>query len=157
MPDDGLVARFLWAWPDRRPYARPSRHGNSIALANIYRRLNSLGWGSKSDGSETAITLPLDPAAADVFEQFERENRDVGDEAAGLFKSFCGKLPGLLLRLALVSELVRWAYHGGDEPRSISAATVGAVADFIVDYAKPAALRVFGDAALPIVERIRLH
>jgi hypothetical protein len=31
--------------------------------------------------------------------------------------------------------------------------TVGAVVDFIEEYAKPMALRVYGDAALPQVER----
>jgi putative DNA primase/helicase len=59
----------------------------------------------------------------------------------------------MVLRLALVSELARWAYEGGPEPRSISAKTVAAVAEFADDYAKPTALRVFGDAALPLVER----
>lgn len=153
MPDDGLVARFLWAWPDRPPYARPRRCGDTATLGSVYRRLNDLDWGRNHQGDPTAIVLPLDAAAADVFEQFERENREAGDDAAGLFKSFCGKLPGTLLRLALISELAQWAYRGGEEPRSISAATIGAVADFIGEYAKPAAMRVFGDAALPVVER----
>ena len=42
---------------------------------------------------------------------------------------------------------------GGAEPKSISATTVASVAEFVDEYAKPAALRVFGDAALPVVER----
>ncbi len=95
----------------------------------------------------------LDDTAADLFEQFERANHQAGDDATGLFKSFCGKLPGTVLRLSLVSELARWAYSGGSEPRSISLATVAAVASFVDEYAKPAALRVFGDAALRPVER----
>ena len=152
-PDDGLVARFLWAWPDRQPYSRPTRSGDVAALASLYRRLDGLAWGTGPDGQEVPVTLPLEANAADLFEQFERENRDVGDEATGLFKSFCGKLPGMALRLSLVSELARWAYGGGPEPRSVSVATVGAVFNFIEEYAKPAALRVFGDAALPLVER----
>ncbi len=152
-PDDGLVARFLWAWPDRKPYSRPRRAGDPGALAAVYSRLDGLQWGIGQDGKSVPVTLPLDPRAADLFEQFERANRDAGDDAAGMFKSFCGKLPGTLLRLALVSELSRWAFTGGPEPKSISVATIGAVASFVDDYAKPAALRVFGDAALPAVER----
>ena len=59
-----------------------------------------------------------------------------------------------MLRLSLVAELMAWAASDSDdEPRSISARTVGAVTDFVDDYAKPTALRVFGDAALPAVER----
>lgn len=152
-PDDGLVARFLWAWPDRPPYQRPRRASDHSALATLYVRLDGLGWATDQEGRDVPLVLPLDDAAADVFEQFERANRDAGDEASGLFKSFCGKLPGTLLRLALVSELGRWAYKGGPEPRSISAQTVAAVAEFIDEYAKATALRVFGDAALPPVER----
>lgn len=152
-PDDGLVARFLWAWPDKPLYVRPRRAGDSAALTALYSRLDGLGWGIGRDGRDVAVTLPLDDRAADVFEEFERDNRAAGDDAAGLFKSFCGKLPGMVLRLALVSELARWAYEGGPEPRSISAKTLGAVAEFVDEYAKPSAQRVFGDASLPVVER----
>jgi putative DNA primase/helicase len=152
-PDDGLVARFLWAWPDRPPFQRPRRSGDQRQLQALYERLNGLAWRVDADGHKSPVTLPLDDKAADVFEQFQMENRDAGDEAAGLFKSFCGKLPGMVLRLALVSELTRWAFEGGDEPTSISARTIGSVAEFVDDYAKPSAMRVFGDAALPPVER----
>lgn len=152
-PDDGLVARFLWAWPDRPPYSRPVRAGDKEALSAVYARLDGLGWGVGHDGGNVPISVPLDANAADLFSEFEKANRDAGDEASGLFKSFCGKLPGTVLRLALVSEFSRWAYAGGDEPRSISVGTIGAVASFVDEYAKPAALRVFGDAALSLVER----
>lgn len=152
-PDDGLVARFLWAWPDRVDYQRPHRVTDYAALEAIYSRLDGLGWAVDADGYEKAVTLALDANAADVFEQFERANRNAGDEAAGLYKSFCGKLPGMVLRLALVAELGAWAYRGGAEPQSISVKTIAAVAEFIDEYAKPMALRVFGDAVLPPVER----
>jgi putative DNA primase/helicase len=152
-PDDGLVARFLWAWPDRPPYARPTRCGDSRALVALYERLDGLQWGVGHDGSKVPTVLPLDDAAADLFSEFERENRDGSEDVSGLFKSFCGKLPGMVLRLALVAELAAWAYTGGDEPSSISRDTIGAVADFVDSYAKPSAVRVFGDAALPPVER----
>lgn len=152
-PDDGLVARFLWAWPNRPDYQRPRRCADHSTLAAMYGRLDGLAWGVGADGRDVPVTLSLDDNAADIFEQFERANRDAGDEAGGLYKSFCGKLPGMVLRLSLVSELARWAYEGGAEPKSISATTVASVAEFVDEYAKPAALRVFGDAALPVVER----
>ena len=115
--------------------------------------MDGLAWGIGADGSHKAVTLTLDDAAADIFEQFERANREAGDEAAGLYKSFCGKLPGIVLRLALVTELAGWAYRGGVEPQTISAKTIAAVAEFVDEYAKPMAMRVFGDAVLPPVER----
>ena len=70
-----------------------------------------------------------------------------------VLKSFVGKLDGIALRLALAIELANWAWLGGDEPRSVSAASVVAVADFIEGYALPMAQRVYGDAGLPAVER----
>jgi putative DNA primase/helicase len=152
-PDDGLVARFLWAWPDRVPYQRPRRTADHSLLATMYSRFDGLAWGVGPDGQDLAVTLTLDDAAADVFEAFERANREAGDEAAGLYKSFLGKLNGMVLRLALVSEYARWAFEGGPEPRSIRAKTLAAVAEFVDEYAKPTAMRVFGDAALPLVER----
>ena len=72
-----------------------------------------------------------------MFEQFECANRDAGDEASGLYKSFCGKLGGMVLRLALVSELSRWAFSGGAEPRSISATTIASVAEFVDEFNGP--------------------
>lgn len=75
-------------------------------------------------------------------------------EAASLYKGFCGKLKGTVLRLALVSELLTWADSGArDEPAEISAETIVSAIEFAETYAKPTALRVFGDAALPPVER----
>ena len=153
--DDGLVARFLWAWPNSIPFRRPRNIADIARLERIYERLDGLRWGIGQSAEQIPITLPLDPAAADLFETWAQENQQGLDDAGSLYKGFCGKLKGTLLRLSLMAELVAWAdgKEDSDEPRSISARTVGAVAEFIEQYAKPAALRVFGDAALPMVER----
>ena len=151
--DDGMSARFLWVWPERPAFARPASTANLDALETALRRLDGLDWGNDENGDRIAIRLALDPAAADAFESLQRANRDHGDEAAGMLKSFVGKLDGIALRLALAIELANWAWLGGDEPRSVSAAAVVAVADFIEGYALPMAQRVYGDAGLPAVER----
>lgn len=151
--DDGLVARFLWAWPEPVPYHRPRAIADERALDGIYRRLDGLQWGVDAEGRDTHVTLPLDEAAATLFETWMSSNREGLSDAGTLFKGFCGKLPGTVLRLSLIAELAGWAARGGDEPRSISVHTVAAAASFVDDYAKPSALRVFGDAALPPVER----
>ena len=62
-------------------------------------------------------------------------------------------MDGVVLRIALVRELAAWAYNGGDEPREVSAGSLIAAASWVDDYAKDMALRVYGDAALPKVER----
>ncbi|MEO6151671.1 MAG: DUF3987 domain-containing protein [Croceibacterium sp.] len=153
-PDDGLVARFLWAWPDKLSVIRrPRQAADMAALENVYRRLEGLQWGTDGDGRQTAITLALSDSAADIFERWEQDNAGVDDDASALFKSFVGKMNGAVLRLALVAELSRWAWVGGTEPTSVSAEALIAAAAWVDDYAKPMAERVYGDAALPVAER----
>ena len=57
------------------------------------------------------------------------------------------------LRLALVSEMTAWAYSGGAEPSEVSARSIAAAIEWIEDYAKPMAERVYGDAAVPVGDR----
>ncbi|WP_296538879.1 DUF3987 domain-containing protein [Rhizorhabdus sp.] len=152
--DDGLVARFLWAWPRPNQFRRPRSVADIYKLESIYRRLDGLSWDVANDGSNAPVTLELDPKAVDLFEEWGRDNDKGMDDAGALYKGFLGKLKGLVLRLALTAELSRWASSGfGQEPRSISVATLGATIEFVESYAKPTALRVFGDAALPVVDR----
>lgn len=152
--DDGLVARFLWAWPDKLgAVRRPRQAADMDALESVYRRLEGLGWATDPEGRQAAITLPLSERAADIFEAWEQDNAAVDDDASALFKSFVGKMNGTVLRLALVAEMLRWAWDGGAEPNEVSAESLIAAASFVDDYAKPMAERVYGDAALPVVER----
>jgi len=152
--DDGLVPRFLWAWPAPIPYSRPQRIADRGRLERLYRRLDDLRPGRDEDGQPKAITLLLTPQGSDLFEAWMREHVAAIGEAASLFKSFCGKLQGMVLRLALVGELIAWADgQDRDEPERVSAKTLVAAIRFVEDYAKPTAQRVFGDAALPPVER----
>jgi hypothetical protein len=152
-PDDGLVARFLWAWPDKVAFRRPTVAANLDTLEGIYRRLEALPWGHDSEGRETAITIPLSDGAATLFEQWQAANSSVDEDSGSLFKSFVGKMDGAVLRLALVAEYSAWAIHGGDEPTQIGVDALTEAADWVDEYAKPMAERVYGDAALPDAER----
>lgn len=151
--DDGLVARFLWAWPDKLPFARPKQCADMGSLERAYRRLEGLRWGQGNDGQPVSVTLPLSRSAADLFEAWQTDNAEADGDASGLLKSFYGKQDGALLRIALTAELAAWAWTGGDEPREVSLATIEAAAEWIDDYAKPMAARVYGDAAMPAAER----
>ena len=152
-PDDGLVARFLWAWPDKCAFHRPVQAADLDTLEHIYRALEGLRWGTDSEGRQCAVTLRLSEPAARVFEEWQTDNSAVDEDAGSLFKSFVGKMDGVVLRLALVAELSRWAICGGDEPREVSIDALTAAAAWVDDYAKPMAERVYGDAALPVAER----
>lgn len=151
--DDGLVARFLWAWPDPIRYQRPTGVADVATLERIYRGLLGLQPARDEDGVASPIVLMLSDAAAAIFEEWIRDNDTAIREAAGLYKGFLGKLRGMVLRLALVVELIGWAAGNGPEPTAIRPETLVGVLSFIDEYAKPSALRVFGDAALPLSER----
>ena len=151
--DDGLAARFLFTWPARPAFSRPASNADLNGFESALRRLDNMAWLTSETGKREAVRILLDPAAADVFDRCQQFYRDQESDAGGLLKSFIGKLSGLTLRLALASQLARWAYEGGVEPHSISAETLEAVADFVAAYALPMAERVYGDAALPLAER----
>ena len=152
--DDGLVARFLWAWPDKLDtVTRPRQAADIGALEGLYRRLDGLTWGQDSEGRQTHVTLPLSEKAADIFDHWRVENAAQDESSTALFKSFVGKMDGAVLRLALVAELMAWSWDGDAEPREVSATSLIAAAEWVDDYAKPMAERVYGDAALPKVER----
>ncbi|MFC4293554.1 DUF3987 domain-containing protein [Novosphingobium tardum] len=152
-PDDGLLARMIWAWPDKRPQRRPTRPANRASLENIYRRLEALPWGMDANGGNVPITLNLSADAADTYEEWSKANSNVDEDTGSLLKSFIGKMDGAVLRLALVAELSAWAFAGGAEPREVSNASLSAAALWVDDYAKAMAERVYGDAALPVSER----
>lgn len=151
--DDGLAARFLWAWPESIPYNPPRALADTGALANLYRRLDGLQWGLSAEGRDIPVTLPLATTAKDLLVEWIRENSDGMEDHSALYQGLVGKMRGGVLRLALVSELLTWACSGGPEPREVSAGSLAKAIEFVDGYVKPAALRVFGDAALPSVER----
>ncbi len=114
-PDDGLTARFLWAWPEKIAFHRPQRLADMAALEAAYRRLDSLAWAQDAEGRQAPLVMPLSAAAADTFEQWQTENSGIDDDAASLFKSFVGKMDGAVLRLALIAELIGWAFSSDSD------------------------------------------
>lgn len=152
--DDGLVARFLWAWPDPIPFTRPRQIADLALLERIYRRVEALHCDHDEYDQAIPVVLPLHPDASDIFEAWVNDQSAAVQDAASLYKGFCGKLRGTVLRLALVTELIEWAAGPqGPEPDQISITSLMAAIEFAESYAKPTALRVFGDAARPPAER----
>lgn len=151
--DDGLAARFLFIWPERREFSRPSSNADLSSFEAAIRRLDDLDWQYDADGKAEPFKVMLDSNAADLFDNCQRFYREREGDASGLLKSFVGKLAGLTLRLAMAAEFSRWAWEGGKVPTIIGAQTLEHVADFVGDYVLPMAERVYGDAALPPVER----
>ncbi|WP_245228703.1 DUF3987 domain-containing protein [Pontixanthobacter sp. CEM42] len=152
-PDDGLIPRFLWTWPDKVPYRRPTQIADIGTIEGIYRKIEAIEWGQDGEGQPCAVTLSLTPGAEDIFAAWEEANSEIDEDSSGLIKSTIGKMNGVLLRLALVAEYTEWALGQGNEPKEISAKSIEAAAAWIDDFAKPMAARVYGDASLPKSER----
>ena len=154
--DDGLAARFLYGWPHSVPPQRPGARPDGILPARALRRLHGLSFDRDLEsGDLKPLTLQVEPAALDVFDQWRQQHHLESEAAAGLIASSLGKMAGQVLRLALVLELLWWAAGPDDlaEPSQVSARALGAALDLIEGYFKPMLARVLGEAALPLVDR----
>jgi hypothetical protein len=152
--DDGLAARFLFIWPDPRPPTRPSGGYNTAPALDALRRLQRLQMGMDEQLNPVPIVMRLEDAAVDLFQKWREENYEEQLTAHRLFLNNLGKLGGITLRLALILELMWWA--ASDEPtppETVSLDAIAKSADMIDYYFKPMSRRVYGDAAVPEVER----
>jgi len=151
--DDGFVPRFLMFWPEAVPPKRPSDTPISPKYLYAMQRLQSLEMIKDEKGLPTPRVIKLSEEAACVFDQWRQENDRQSKEVYGLMLGHYGKLPGIVLRLALTLEYLAWCVGSEAEPQSISSHTVGRAIDLIDEYFKPMAERVYGDAALPPQEK----
>ncbi len=98
------------------------------------------------------VILPFTEDAATALHEWRVEHHEL--DAVGMFGSSMAKMPGYVVRLALVLEYLWWAPNGGAEPTTITRKAVAAAAHLVEDYFKPMAERVYGDASLPENERM---
>jgi hypothetical protein len=153
-PDDGLVSRFLMFYPNPVPRRRPAEAARLDLLADALRRLRGLAFAQDEDGHDVPRILRLTPAAAATFEAWWGENGAAASDSQGFEAGALGKGPGLVLRLALVLELLDWsAQPGAPEPAEVGDAAVMWAAALFDDYFVPMAARAIGVAALPKAER----
>jgi hypothetical protein len=147
--DDGLLARFIWCWPDPIPFDRPHTVPDTAFATRALDRLRQLEMHRNSDGTLTPNTVPLVNAAQPRMEEFGREMQRRRDLAAGLHRSSFGKARGVALRAALVFELLWWSARDGYDPPPIviSDAALEAATHWARYYVMPMAERTFGDAA----------
>jgi hypothetical protein len=159
--DDGLLARFIWFWPEPIPFRRP-RAAPDIGFAlSAFERLTMLELGTSIPatnlaGTATTLTasapimVPLTEEAAARLESFARQIQDQQSHSTGLMTSALGKARGLVLRLSLVLEYLRWAAEPGmaPAPNQVGSDAVQAAITLIQTYLIPMAQRVYGDAAL---------
>ena len=149
--DDGLSARFLYFWPDRVKSRRPTATAATSAAFSPLRRLRSLEPDQDDHGNPTPRVLRLDNEAAGTFATWRTDHED--GEPDGKFSGWWGKMPGTVLRLALVLEMLWWCPDQTPEPQGVSGDAVFGAIGLIEGYLKPMAERVYADARLPSDER----
>ncbi|MEH6476220.1 MAG: YfjI family protein [Sneathiella sp.] len=151
--DDGFMARFLMVWPDPVPPKRHAGAAHSPKYLDAIRRLKSLEMALDENGNQTPVIKELSPEAADLHFEWRKKNAEEDKEIYGLVRSHHGKLPGIVLRLAVTLEYLSWCLSERPEPENISATSLGYAAHLVDEYFKPMAARVYGDAALPVNEK----
>jgi len=152
--NDGLAARFFWIWPeDNVEFSPPTSTADDARWLQIVRSLHGLRPVLDPNGTAQAVNLKLEPTSVDTYVRWRRANARSASDAGPLYKGFVGKLPGMVMRLALILELLDWAEFGGSEPDTICDVVMLRTIAFVEEYAKPMARRVFGDAERPEVER----
>jgi hypothetical protein len=153
--DDGLLARFVWCWPDSVPFARPRAVPDTEFALRALDRLRMLEMHRNQDGTLAPVLVQLVEAALPRLEAFARDMQRYRDLADGLSRSSFGKARGVALRAALVLELLWWSARDSFDaaPSTISDAALEAATLWVRDYVMPMASRTYGDAACGQADR----
>ena len=154
--DDGLLARFVWAWPAPRQFHLSRRVPNVAFATDALDCLRQLEMSLATPEEPAApILVPLASEALPMLEAFGQDMQAAQAGAGGLLRSAYGKARGLVVRLALVLEFLRWTANPGHPPAPsvISEGVFADACDLVAGYFMPMAARVYGDAATPQAER----
>ena len=154
-PDDGLAVRFLWTFPEPRPFARPKRQHDAEAWQRDLARLLRLNMVTPEGGEPRPWHMRFTDTAAGLVEEAARDWAGREANAAGLMLGALGKARGHMIRLALVVELLRWCAErpGEEAPGEVGEEAALAAAGLMDGYFLPMAERAFGGGALSEDER----
>ncbi|GLS18758.1 hypothetical protein GCM10007874_17750 [Labrys miyagiensis] len=157
-PDDGLVARMLWAWPEALPDFSLLREQQFDHKANAaFARLVELPMSADQFGNPEPRYIQLTSEAEDFLEKYARSVAIRAHQATGVMAGALGKARGHVLRLSAVLEYLWWCIQPSDtEPSKIGADAVLAASGIVDGYFLPMAERVFGDASIPLHDRLAM-
>jgi hypothetical protein len=156
-PDDGLLARVLWAWPDPLPFRLGRVTPDAQFAIDSLDRVRGLDMApGRAEGEPSQpVMVPVAAAALPMLESFARDMQNRQQQAGGLMRSAYGKARGSVLRLAVVVQHLRWCAlpAASPPPREICEECLTAACDLVAGYFMPMAERVYGDAATLPAER----
>jgi hypothetical protein len=145
--DDGMYARFCFAWPEEPAHMPLSNEVTEIEpdIQNLLTRIINLP--SEEVGVFTPRTVELSPEALVAFEGFRTFLAQIKTELDGREREWASKGGTQVLRLSGTLAYLDWAMLGGTEPPSIEAQSVEAAVRLWRDYFWPhsrAALQQMG-------------
>jgi hypothetical protein len=143
--DDGLAARFLFAWPGPQPY-RALAVLESSRDEEILQRLRALCLLAKS--ADDPCVIDVDARGRAALDAVLAGLHDERRKAEGLEAAWLGKSRSLIVRLAGVLELLATIDGKAKRPGAIGAEQVEAAAALWRDYFWPHARSVFDSAEL---------
>jgi Protein of unknown function (DUF3987) len=150
--NDGLLARFLFVYPDPVPPTRPTDPDGSAhrraQVADAFAQLRRLDWDRDREGNQIPRIIKLEPTAADLCHEFQIKNHEaIADGSAHpILNGWRGKNNGRLLRIAAVFEFLEWAIAGGTEPQTVSVTSVRRAWRYLT-YCEEMFEHVLGDLA----------
>jgi hypothetical protein len=165
--DDGMYARFVFAWPEEAPLRELADDIGSIDenLKGALARLDALGTLT-DDGALVVSSIRLSPTARSEFEQLRQFVYTEKQYLDGREREWLSKLPAHVLRLAGTLCLLDWAWNEGDaEPGEVDITYMRRAIKLVREYFWPharAALRVAGVSdrharARKVLRWIRAH
>jgi hypothetical protein len=145
--DDGMYARFCFAWPEEPAHMPLSNEVTEIEpeIQNALTRIVNLPAGE--DGVFSPKTAELSAEAVSTFETFRTFLAQAKTELDGREREWAAKGGTHVLRLAGTLTYLDWAMLGGAEPQAIGEQYVAAAVRLWRDYFWPhsrAALRQIG-------------
>jgi hypothetical protein len=145
--DDGMYARFLFAWPEEPAHMPLSNEVTEIEpeIQNALHRIVNLP--AEEDGVFAPRTVELSPEAIEAFEAFRTFLAQLKPELDGRDREWAAKGGTHVLRLSGTLAYLDWAMLGGSEPQSIGEQYIEAAIHLWREYFWPhsrTALRQIG-------------
>ena len=140
--NDGLAARLLYVWPAPRKPSIPTGEPPDAMLRDALARIAALPWEPPEP-----VLLPFTGPAQDILHA--RREMVASAEAGGLLGAWMGKMPGHVVRLAVIFQHLAWLADGGEPPKVIDDMATGRADGLLGEYFLPMAERFFGVNALP--------
>jgi len=144
--DDGMAARFLYAWPPVPKYTslldrRIPHDDSALAMLTVIAAVAA--------DPEQPLMLTFDDGALRTFDAFlaRLHAESEAESGGGLYAGWLGKGRGTVARLAGALALLEWSERSNEPtPRTIDQATVEAACALWRSYFRPHAETVFAQA-----------